>query len=246
MDGRRIDGIYRALVSGNGDMPPEERLKVVCHLCVDLLPVAGAGIMLMAYRTHQGTIYATDDRIQQLEELQNAAAEGPCIDAYTLGRPVLEPDLADSGVRKWPVLAPGAIEAGIRALFSFPLQLDDASFGAFNLYRDEPGPLTSPEVADVRLLAAVAAREVLVMQAQAAPGSLPSAVADLSGDRSAIEQATGMVSAQTGDTILQAAHRLRAYARDNDHPLAVVARQVVTRSLRFPPAAHDPSASADR
>ena len=231
----RLGRVYRVLADGNGDGGPVARIKATCQLCIDLLPVSGAGVMLMAARAHQGTIYATDSRIARLEDLQNVAAEGPCLDAYLLGRPVLEADLAGAGRRAWPVLAAGALAAGMQALFSFPLQLDAASFGALNLYREEPGGLTPGEIADARLLAAIAAREVLVMQVDAPPGSLPAMIADLSGDRSAIEQATGMVSAQMDESIIEAAGRLRTFALDKRVPLAAVAREVVSRSVRFVP-----------
>lgn len=226
------DGLYRALADG-GATTPEERLHLLVALCQDVLTLSGAGIMLMAERVHQGTIAATDDRIRRLEDLQNDAGEGPCLDAYNLGRPVLEPDLATRGRLLWPLLASGAIDAGIAALFSFPLQLDDSSFGALNLYRDRPGPLSPVQIADARLLAAMAAREVLSMQAEAVPGSLPSSISDLSGDRAAIEQATGMVAAQTGGTIGEAAALLRAHAVHHRVPLVDVAHQVVARALRF-------------
>jgi hypothetical protein len=223
--------IYLALAHADGD--PFARLRATCHACVEVLGVAGAGVMLMAERVHQGTVYATDEAIRALEVLQNIAAEGPCIDAYTLGRPVLEPDLAGSGARAWPLLAPGALNAGMLALFSFPLQLDDTSLGALNLYRDRPGHLSADEVADARLLAAMAARDILALQANAAPGSLPAQIGDLSGDRIGIEQATGLVAAQLGIPITEAAHRLRQAAADENRHLADVARDIVTRELRM-------------
>lgn len=229
----RLERIYSAVAQRDGDTTPRGRLKAACRACVDLLPVTGSGIMLMAERAHQGTLHATDQRISQLEELQNATAEGPCIDSYNLGRPVLEPDLADQGLRTWPLLARAALDAGIAALFSFPLQLDDTSVGALNLYRDRPGPLTPDQTADARLLAAVAAREVLSLQAEATPGSLPDQIGDLSGDRAAIEQATGMASAQLEIAIPQAAAVLRERARAEGRPLAEVARAIVARALRL-------------
>lgn len=233
MDDDRLHRIYLALVHGDGE--PFSRLQAACHACVEVLGVAGAGIMLMAARSHQGTVYSTDESIRALEDLQNVAAEGPCIDAYTLGRPVLEPDLASSGARAWPLLAPGALDAGMRALFSFPLQLDDTSLGALNLYRDRPGHLSTDEVADARLLAAMAARDILALQADATPGSLPAQIGDLSGDRISIEQATGMVAAQLDVHVVEAAHRLRQAAADQNRHLADVARDIVTRQLRVHP-----------
>ena len=229
----RLQRLYRAVSSRNGDIRPFSRLQAVCHACVDVLPVSGAGVMLMAERVHQGTAYATDDKIQSLEDLQNASGQGPCIDAYNLGRPVLEPDLAGTGVRSWPLLAPAALDVGIQAMFGFPLQLDDTSIGALDLYRARPGPLTPDQIDDARLLAAMAAREVLAMQADAPPGSLPAQIDDLSGDRNAIEQATGMASVQLGVSIVDAAQRLRKFAHQQDRAVAAVAHDIVARTLRL-------------
>jgi hypothetical protein len=189
--------------------------------------------MLMAARVHQGTLFATDERVQQLEDLQNAAAEGPCIDSYTLGRPVLEPDLAHGGRHTWPLLSDAALRVGIRALFSFPLQLDDTCIGALDLYRDQPGTLSDDQVDDARLLAAMATREVLAMQADADPETLPTQVGDLSGDRAAIEQATGMVAAQLELGVSEAAQRLRRTADEQGRALAEVAHDIVARNLRM-------------
>lgn len=223
--------LYRELAELGDE--PLSRLELICDASIDVLGVVGAGIMLMADRVHQGTLYATDEAMRALEELQNVAAEGPCIDAYTVGRPVLEPDLANAGVRTWPQLAPAAVDAGMQGLFSFPLQLDDTCVGAFNLYRDHPGHLTGGEINDARLLAAMAAREVLAMQAEAQAGSLPEQIADLSGDRTAIEQATGMAAAQLGVPVVEAARRLREFAREQDLSLTQLALDVVTRKLRL-------------
>lgn len=232
-DDGRLARLYAVIASHNGDPRPFGRLQAACRAAVGLLPVTGAGVMLMAERAHQGTIYATDERIRSLEDLQNAAAEGPCIDAYTLGRPVLEPDLAGDGLRAWPVLARAALDAGMQALFSFPLQLDDTAIGALNLYRDQPGDLDAAQTDDARLLAAITARQVLAMQAEAEPGSLPSQIGDLSGDRATIEQATGMASSQLNVPITEAAQRLRAFAAQHQRPLADVAHEIVARTLRL-------------
>jgi transcriptional regulator with GAF, ATPase, and Fis domain len=226
----RMFRIYAAVA--RRDDESRNRLEAICHSCMDVLPVSGAGVMLMAERAHQGTLYATDDRIAQLEDLQNAAAEGPCIESYNLGRPVLAPDLDASPNGRWPLLSAAALKVGIHALFSFPLQLDDTSIGALDLYRDRPGPLTKPQIDDARLLAAMATREVLALQESEAAGSLPSRVADLSGDRATIEQATGMIAAQMNSAVSEAAREIRRLAADQGRPLAEIAHDVVARVLR--------------
>lgn len=229
----RAARVYEAVARRDGEHSPMHRLEAICHACVDVLPVDGAGVMLMAERAHQGTLYATDERIQQLEELQNSAAEGPCIDSYNFGMPVLEGDLNAAGRSRWPLLSAAAIKVGIEALYSFPLQLDDTSVGALDLYRQQPGELELDEVADSRLLAAMATREVLALQALATPGSLPGQIADLSGDRITVEQATGMVAVQAQTNIIDAARILRRAAAEQDRAVAEVARDVVARTLRL-------------
>lgn len=227
----RSQRIYDAVARRDGRPDPFQRLRAVCKTCVDVLSVTGAGIMLMARREHQATAYATDPVIQRLEDLQNAAGEGPCLDAYNLARPVMAPDLEGDARRRWPILVTAALEAGMRALFAFPLALDDSCVGALDLYRDRAGPLRELEVADARLLAAMATREVLAMQQQAVPGSLPAQIGDLSGDRVAIAQATGMTSARLAVGIFEAGERLRAFAHGLERPLAAVARDIVERTL---------------
>jgi hypothetical protein len=229
----RLQRLYAAVSNRDGQPGALHQLQAICRASTDLLPVTGAGVMLMAEREHQGTLYATDTVIKGLEDLQNAVAEGPCIDSYRLGRPVLEPDLAGSGCRIWPLLAPSAVARGMQALFSFPLQLDGASIGALNLYSTRPGPLSDEHLADARLLAAMATREILALQAEAVPGTLPTMIADLSGDRAAIEQATGMVAAQLDTSVVEAGRRLRQTAQEQARPLAEIAHEVVGRTLRL-------------
>jgi hypothetical protein len=184
-----------------------------------------------------------------IEDLQYSLGEGPCVDAYRQDRPVSEPDLADHGVlsgadradrggRRWVAFTPAAVAAGARAVFGFPLRVGDIRIGALNLYRDSPGPLDDEQHADALVLAGVAARAVLVMQADAPAGSLGAELEAGSDFRFVVHQASGMVSAQLDVSVGEALVRLRAFAFAHDRPLAAVADDVVARRLRFsdPPA----------
>ena len=107
-----------------------------------------------------------------IEELQYTLGEGPCIDAHRQQRPVVEPDLADPDDGRWAAFARPAVDAGARAVFGFPMSVGDVRVGALNLYRDRPGPLTDDQHADAVVIAGVAARAIIEMQADAAPGDL--------------------------------------------------------------------------
>ena len=67
-----------------------------------------------------------------------AAAGRPSLDdRHDL--PVTEPDLALPITARWQAFAPPAVEAGVRAVFGFPLRVGAARLGALSLWRDHPG-----------------------------------------------------------------------------------------------------------
>lgn len=216
-----------------GGTAPELAPKRLCEVCAEVTEVSGAGIMLMSGDAPRGSACTTNDVSARVEELQFALGEGPCVDAYHQGRPVLEPDLVAPRAPRWLAFTGPAVEAGVRAIFGFPLQVGAVRLGALNLYCDQPGPLTDDQHADALVMADVAAQALMVIQANAPPGRL-AAELEASGDfQYVVHQASGMVAAQLEVSVGQALVRLRAYAFGNDRPLADVAEAVVARTLRF-------------
>ena len=205
----------------------------LCEGCAEIMAVTGAGIMLMSGDVSQGSICSSDAVSRLIEDLQYTLGEGPCVDAYELDRPVAEPYLAEAGLGRWAAFTPDAVRAGVRAVFGFPLRVGAVCIGAINLYRDSPGPLDDDQHADALVLAGVAARAVLDMQAKASPGMLGPELEAGSDFRFVVHQAAGMVSAQLEVSVTEALIRLRAYAFAHDRPLAVVAEDVVAHRLRF-------------
>ena len=193
----------------------------------------GAGIMLMAGDIPQGSLCTTGKVSALIEESQFALGEGPCVDAYRLGRPVLEPDLANPSTPRWQAFTGPVLDAGVRAIFGFPLHMGGARLGALNLYRDEAGALTDEQHADALGMADIATRAVLVMQSNAPLGQIAAELAAGADFEYVVHQASGMVAAQLEVSVGQALIRLRGYAFGNARPLREVAEDVVARRLRF-------------
>ena len=176
----------------------------------------------------------TTDKVSALiEQLQYDLGEGPCVDAYHEDRPVLEPDLAEPVRPRWLAFTGPVLEAGVRAVFGFPLHVGAVRLGALNLYRDRPGPLTDEQHADALVMADVAAQAVLVLQANAPPGTVGHRAGGGADFQYVVHQASGMVAVQLDVSVAEALIRLRAYAFGNGRPLAEVAHDVVARRLRF-------------
>ena len=231
MPGDRLVRILGLLGAGGVAEPAPARL---CEVCAEAVVMTGAGVMLMSGELPRGSVCSSNDVSELIEELQYTLGEGPCVDAYHQDRAVLEPDLGDPSVTRWAAFRGPALAAGARAVFGFPMQVGAVSLGALNFYRDQPGPLTADQHADALVMAGVAARAVLAMQADASPGALAAEMEAGSDFHFVVHQAAGMVSAQLDVTLTEALIRLRAYAFANDRQLTEVAEDVVARRLRFP------------
>lgn len=205
----------------------------LCTICVDVLEVTGAGIMLMIDGEHSSSLGVSDRAIGVVEDLQFTLGVGPCIDAFRSGEAVHEPDLADPAVARWPGFSGPALDAGVRAVFGFPVASAAVPLGALDLYLDHPGSLSTSQVADAAALTDVISRTVLEIQANTAPGTVAGQFEAGVDHRAVVHQASGMVSAQLDEPVADALDRIRAYAYAEDIPINDVARDIVERVLRL-------------
>lgn len=225
----RLSDVLAAMVAV--DRGAESAVDRVCAAGVALLSLKGAGVSLMVDGELRGTAGVSDPGIAVVQELALGLGEGPCVDASRTGAVVLEPDLSDPAVLRWPAFAPAGVLAGIRAVFAFPLQLGAVGIGVLVLYRDRAGGLTADELAYGLVLADVGTQVVLGLQAGAPAGTLHELLAREPAHWAEIHQATGMVSAQLEISLDQAFVRLRARAFVDGRPLRELAREVVAREL---------------
>ncbi len=212
---------------------PDLGTRRLCDVSAEVTGMTGAGILLMSDDVPQGSICSTDEASTLMGELQFTLGVGPCVDAYHEQRPVLEPDLARPMVPRWIAFSGQCVEAGVRAVFGFPIKVGAVRLGALNLYRDQPGPMADAQHADSLMMSDIAAQAILILQANAPPGALATELASGFGSQYVVHQATGMVAAQLEVPVVHALIRLRAYAFANDRPLVEIARDVVDRTLRF-------------
>ncbi len=218
-----------------------------CTAAVVAVEVTGAWLSAARGAEAGHLMRATNEVSEQLAELEMILGEGPCRDASTSGGPVLASDLAEmQAVRRWPVFAPAACQAGAAAVFAFPLQVGAIRAGVMGLYRERPGSLSAFQLGDALVFADTATLLLLDAQGQGQGagdlGPQTGQPADLALHRAEIDQATGMLTEQLGVGIADAFVRLRAYAYVNDRRLTDVARDIVARRLRLHP---DPDSSRE-
>ena len=246
--GGRVANILADLVAaGPSTMWPHHLVEA----CREATHMTGVGLALMDEAGSGGVVAATDGPAQQLEDLQFALGEGPCVEASRSGRPVLCSDLAVDGAARWPAFAPGAEAVGVAAAFTFPLRVGAIALGVLDLYRGTSGPLIGSESHEALAFTHAAVAVLLHLHggdgqgsggganpAGNGPGGTPGSpdgpgLLDLVDRRAVVHQAAGMISVQLGVAIPDAMLRLRAHAWAANRPIADVAADVVARRVRF-------------
>jgi len=204
-------------------------LQRMCRAAARVLPASGVGVSLMSNQGDQMTVAASDAASARIEELQFTLGEGPCLDAYSLQRPVLTPDLAEQASSRWPTYAPAAHDHGVRAVFAFPLQIGAHRLGALDVYRDVAGAL-SPAALHQALNFAEVALHMLV-RAEQSPSEIDMLLSDALETRLEVYQAQGMVMIQLGVDAAAALDCIRAYAYSHDRRIGDVSDDIVARRL---------------
>ncbi|WP_295696732.1 GAF and ANTAR domain-containing protein [Lapillicoccus sp.] len=208
------------------------RLERLCTVLARVLPASGAGVSVFTEgRIEGGTAATWGPDSRAIEELQHSLGEGPCIDAFTSRRPVLEPDLLGRGIQRWPAYGPAAHAYGVGAVFALPLQVGGARLGALGIYRAEPGPLAALTFSQAITFAEIAVG--LLIDGQDADGGTVSGVDDLVAYRAEVYQAQGMVMVDLGVTLSEAMARLRGFAYSDGRPLSDVAHDVLAGILQL-------------
>ena len=108
---KTLVGLADTLVA---DFDVVELLTVLTDGCVDVLDVGAAGLMLVAPEGDLRVMASSSETMRVLELFELQSEQGPCLDCYRTGQPVVHQDLAAADGR-WPRFAVEALEAGFRS-----------------------------------------------------------------------------------------------------------------------------------
>jgi GAF domain-containing protein len=212
-------------------------LILLSDRCVEALDVTAAGVMIATPAGDLQVIASSSDAMHGLELLQLQSDQGPCIDAYRSGQPVINQDL-HANIRRWPRFTPHAIAAGFRSTHSLPMHLRDQTIGALNLFRADNGTLGRDDVTAAQALADIATIAIIQNQATASAQAVNDRLSHALDSRIVIEQAKGKISEAARLDMDQAFLRLRRHARSHNLRLTDLARDIATGTAK--PGSLDP------
>jgi GAF domain-containing protein len=224
---RTLVALADALVA---DFDVVELLTLLTDGCIDVLDVGAAGLMLVAPEGDLRVMAASSEAMRVLELLELQSQEGPCLDCYRTGQPVVNQDLATVNGR-WPRFAAEALAAGFHSVHALPMRLRGTVIGALNLLHIHPGEMRHADIAAAQAMADVATIAILqhraTLEAQVINAQLNHALTS----RIVIEQAKGIIAEREGLTMEQAFSTLRNHARNHNLRLVDVARDVIDGTL---------------
>jgi hypothetical protein len=225
----------RAAVGGERRLEAANRL---CRACVSLLDVDAAAISLVFDGANTGTLGTSGPLARMYDELQFTLGEGPCLETVAMRAPVLVVDLADPNDARWPLYGPAMLAHQIRGVHAMPVLVAGEYVGALDLFRANPGPLRTEQMAGAVAAAELASIPVIDFM----DADLHAAFSDPSSDawaelnvlsRAEVSQATGMVMAQLDIDASEALVRLRAHAYATERSAVDVARDILDRRLQL-------------
>ncbi|MGZ4617267.1 MAG: GAF and ANTAR domain-containing protein [Frankiaceae bacterium] len=205
-------------------------LQMLIDRCVELLHVDAAGLMLADQRGSLQLMASTAERARLLELFELQAEEGPCLDCFTTGSPVINVDLTEARGR-WPRFTPAAVEAGFGGTHALPMRLRRQVIGAINLFTDGQTALDDDAVAIAQAMADVATIGLLHERNLSEQTLLSEQLQTALNSRVLIEQAKGVLAVRADISVAEAFTRMRTHARRDGVTLTAVATALVNGSL---------------
>ena len=198
----------------------------------EALPADGAGVSVASEDSRLLFITATDERIVEIEKVQEKTQDGPCVDAFRKNSPVGVSDV-DTDPR-WPEYSRAASNAGIRAVVGYPLAYDGRPIGSIDVYGLEPREWTDENLDVLGVFADMATAYLVRMSELTEARRLGEQLQSALDSRVLIEQAKGLLAGDLNIGVDRAFELLRAHARNHNMKLAELCDSIVNDGVRLP------------
>ena len=199
----------------------EDALELFVQSSHALFRLAGTGVMIFDELDVLRYVASNDERARVLEEVQERAAQGPCVDTAVYGRIVESADITSDA--RWPELAVAMKGQGVRGVLGVPIRLSGTTVGSLNVYcesrhawdaSDRTAIQAFEEFVEGLLQTAITAHK---------QGAIIEQLQNALDRRVVIERAVGMIMGRDQVEAPTAFERLRSAARRQRVPTAEIA-----------------------
>ena len=199
------------------DLDPQRDLAATLEQAVvaakQLFAVDAAGIMLADADGKLRWASASDPLAQTLEDNQETFAAGPCLQAFTSGRPAV---ICDATLEPyWGEITLAFVELEVRSGLSVPVELGGGPIGTLDVYSAAPGGWDGTEVSALQTYAGLVATLLGTAAKAERSGRLATQLQVALDTRILIEQAKGALVDRERLDDRQAFIELRRAARSS-------------------------------
>lgn len=211
----KIAELVSALVHGAG---VEEMLTKLTSASVALVSGAEFAKISLVEDEHLRSLAATSELAALLDGAQQAAGQGPCLDAINAQKPVRCGDLR-TDVR-WPRFASAATAAGVHSVLSCPLDMPGVTGATLSLFGSQPEAFGMESDATAAMLANHAAIALVTAEHERQFRAALST-------RDVIGQAKGMIMERFGVDSASAFAMLKRISQQTNTPVRQLAASLV-------------------
>jgi hypothetical protein len=176
-------------------------------------------------RRRPTTVAGSSDRAIELDRIEQAIGDGPCVRALKEMSPVIIDDVASDS--RWPELNKKFAEFGVYSSLGVPLEINSEASAALNFFASRPGVFT-PNVYDKAVGFGAAAHSTLhlsvrIKTAESRAEDLEAAMQN----RTAINLACGVIMAQNRCSQSEAMEILTKVSSNRNRKLRDVATELI-------------------
>ncbi len=193
------------------------------------------GITLLR-RRRAATVAYNSTKAKDMDELQYAFKEGPCLTAATEQRTVIVEDFTAD--ERWSEYSQAVSRYGVRSILSAPFTVGPSAHAAMNLYSYVPGSFSHEAVAFAEAYAQQASKGLKLALRMAQYSEEADNRSRAMESRTDIDVAVGIVMAQNRCSQAEAFEILQRASSTRNVKLRAVAAEIVQRVAGSSPATH--------
>jgi GAF domain-containing protein len=206
-------------------------LNDVVQLALSTIPGCdGASLSLLGPDGAVRTPAATDDQTMGLDDLQYRLGEGPCLQAIATGEVVRVDDFTTES--RFPNFGRLAAERDTGSCLSVPLEAGDSRLGGLNLYGRSIGSYGPSAESVASAFAGPAAVTIANALAYSKSVRLAAQLEEALKSRAEIEQAKGILMAQSQVTADEAFNALKRASQRENIKLRDIAHRIVAATRK--------------
>lgn len=199
--------------------------ELVTELTVRTVRSAVAVSVTVQTSDEPRTATASDPVARDLDEVQYATEDGPCLEA--LQRRVIVNTALTTARERWPEFVDAATTSGMGSILSIPLVARERSLGGLNIYSPEPSPFTEEEQTTASLLAEQGAAVLANAVAFSDAATVNTQLLDALETRDRIGQAKGILMERESCSADAAFDILRRASQRTNRKLREVAEDLI-------------------